>query len=65
MVSDPRQRSFRAVLINTLIANITTSFLWSCVTFWMYLETRNVLVTAILGGSYMLGTALFGVPFGS
>ena len=65
MVSDPRQRSFRAVLINTLIANITTSFLWYCVTFWMYLETRNVLVTAILGGSYMLGTALFGVPFGS
>ena len=65
MVSDPRQRSFRAVLVNTLIANITTSFLWYCVTFWMYLETRNVLVTAILGGSYMLGMALFGVPFGS
>ena len=59
MVSDPRQRSFRAVLVNTLIANITTSFLWYCVTFWMYLETRNVLVTAILGGSYMLGMALF------
>ena len=65
MVSDPRQRSFRAVLVNTLIANVTTSFLWYCVTFWMYLETRNVLVTAILGGSYMLGMALFGVPFGS
>lgn len=65
MVSDPRQRSFRAVLVNTLIANVTTSFLWYCVTFWMYLETRNVLVTAILGVSYMLGMALFGVPFGS
>ncbi|QIK72421.1 MFS transporter [Propioniciclava coleopterorum] len=65
MVSDPDQRSFRAVLINTFIANVTTSFLWSAVTFWMYLETRNVLVTSILGGSYMLGMALFGVPFGS
>ena len=65
MVSDPRQRSFRAVLINTFVANITTSFLWFAVTFWMYLETRNVLVTSILGGSYMLGMAIFGVPFGS
>ncbi len=59
------RRSFTAVLANTLIANVTTSFLWFCVTFWMYLETRNVLVTSVLGGSYMLGLALFGVPFGS
>lgn len=65
MVSTPQQRSFHAVLINTFIATVTTSFLWSAVTFWMYLETRNVLVTSILGGSYMLGMALFGVPFGS
>lgn len=65
MVSDPRQRSFRAVLINTFVANITTSFLWFAVTFWMYLETRNVLITSILGGAYMLGMAVFGVPFGS
>ena len=65
MAPDPRQRSFRAVLINTFVANITTSFLWFAVTFWMYLETRNVLVTSILGGSYMLGMAIFGVPFGS
>ena len=65
MTSDPRQRSFRAVLINTFVANITTSFLWFAVTFWMYLETKNVLVTSILGGSYMLGMAIFGVPVGS
>ncbi|MFP5416570.1 MAG: MFS transporter [Actinomycetes bacterium] len=60
-----RQRSFTAVLGNTFVANLTTSFLWYCVTFWMYLETRNVMVTAILGGAYMLGFAVFGVPFGS
>lgn len=60
-----RQRSFIAVLVNTFIANITTSFLWFATIFWMYLETRNVMVTAILGGAYMLGMAVFGVPFGS
>ena len=60
-----RRRSFSSVLVNTFIANLTTSFLWQCVVFWMYLETRNVLVTAILGGAYLLGFAVFGVPFGS
>lgn len=60
-----RRASFTHVLVNTLIANITTSFLWFCVVFWMYLETRNVMVTAILGGAYMLGMAVLGVPFGS
>lgn len=53
------------MLVNTFIANLTTSFLWQCVVFWMYLETRNVMVTAILGGAYMLGFALAGVPLGS
>ena len=60
-----RRRSFTSVLVNTFIANLTTSFLWQCVVFWMYLETRNVMVPAILGGAYMLGFAIFGVPFGS
>lgn len=65
MVTDPRQRSFRAVLINTFIATVTTNFLWSAVTFWMYLSTKNVLITSILGGAVLLGMAVFGVPFGS
>ena len=60
-----RRRSFAAVLVNTFVANLTTSFLWQAVVFWMYLETRNVMVTAVLGGAYMLGFAIFGVPFGS
>lgn len=65
MTSDPRQRSFSAVLLNTFIATVTTSFLWSAVTFWMYLETKNVLITAVLGGAMLLGVAVLGVPFGS
>ncbi|MFZ1410883.1 MAG: MFS transporter [Micropruina sp.] len=58
-------RTFRNVLLNTLIANVTTSFLWFALTFWVYLETRSVLATSILGGSYMLLAAAVGVPFGS
>lgn len=33
-------KKFTQVLINTLIANVTTSFLWFALTFWAYLETK-------------------------
>ncbi|WP_306770343.1 MFS transporter [Microbacterium sp. 18062] len=58
-------RSFYQVLANTLVANVTTSYLWFALTFWAYLETRSVLATSIIGGSYMLLVAVFGVVFGA
>ncbi len=58
-------RSFYQVLVNTLVANVTTSYLWFALTFWAYLETRSVLATSIIGGSYMLLVAVFGVVFGA
>jgi DHA3 family multidrug efflux protein-like MFS transporter len=58
-------KRFYGVLVNTLIANVTTSFLWFALTFWVYLETRSVLATAIIGGSYMLLVALFSIMFGT
>lgn len=56
---------FKHVLFNTLIANVTTSYLWFAVTFWAYLETKNVMATAIIGGVYMLLVALFSIVFGT
>ncbi|WP_281286415.1 MFS transporter [Agromyces intestinalis] len=58
-------RTFVQVLVNTLIANVTTSFLWFALTFWVYLETRSVLATGIIGGAYMLLVAVFGILFGT
>lgn len=58
-------RSFIQVLINTAVANLTTSFLWFGLTFWAYLETRSVLATGLIGGTYMLFIAFFGILFGS
>lgn len=57
-------RAFYQVLVNTAVANVTSSYLWWGLTFWAYLETRSVLATAIIGGSYMLLVALLGVVFG-
>lgn len=58
-------KNFYNVLVNTLIANVTTSYLWFALTFWVYLETRSVLATAIIGGSYMLLVAIFSIIFGT
>lgn len=58
-------RAFRQVLGNTLVANVTSSYLWFALTFWAYLETRSVMATAIIGGGFMLFTAALGTFFGT
>lgn len=58
-------RTFFQILVNTAVANVTTSYLWFALTFWVYLETRSVLATGIIGGAYMLLVAAFGMVFGS
>lgn len=57
--------AFANVLVNTLIANVTTSFLWFALTFWVYIETQSVLATGIIGGAYMLFVAFFAMAFGT
>ena len=58
-------RTFAQVLVNTAVANVTTSYLWFALTFWVYLETRSVLATGIIGGAYMLLVALCSMAFGT
>ena len=58
-------RTFLQVLVNTGLANVTTSYLWFALTFWVYLETRSVLATGVIGGAYMLLVALFSMTFGT
>jgi DHA3 family multidrug efflux protein-like MFS transporter len=59
------RRIFTHLLANTAVANVTTSYLWFALTFWVYLETRSVLATGIIGGAYMLFVALSSILFGS
>ncbi|MGH1548034.1 MFS transporter [Leifsonia poae] len=58
-------RTFAQVLVNTAVANVTTSFLWFALVFWVYLETRSVLATGIVGGAYMLLVAVVSLLFGT
>src|SRR6185369_8930407 len=43
-------RTFRRLLVNSLISGVTSSFLWFALTFWVFLETRSVVVTGVIGG---------------
>ncbi|UOQ58379.1 MFS transporter [Leucobacter allii] len=58
-------RTFLHVLVNTAVANLTTNFLWFAVVFWVYLETRSIMATGVLGGAYMILIALSSMWFGS
>ncbi len=58
-------RTFHLLVGNTLIASVTNSFVWFALTFWVYLETRSVLATAMIGGGYMLFMAVSGMFFGT
>ncbi|MFJ6535955.1 MFS transporter [Paenarthrobacter sp. NPDC091711] len=62
---EQRSRTFYGILVNTALANITTSYLWFALTFWVYLETRNVIATGVIGGAYMLLIALSSISFGT
>ncbi|WP_425307445.1 MFS transporter [Ammonicoccus fulvus] len=56
--------NFHRVLINTVVANFATAFLWFGWSFWVYLETRSVLINAIISGSYMALLSITSIFFG-
>jgi DHA3 family multidrug efflux protein-like MFS transporter len=57
--------TFRLLLGNNLIANITNFTVWFAVTFWVFLETRSVFATGMVAGIYLVFTAGLGIWFGS
>ncbi|MGH8930611.1 MAG: MFS transporter [Egibacteraceae bacterium] len=57
--------TFRRLLVNTLVSGVTSSFLWFALTFWVYLETRSVVATAVIGAAFSLSSAVFGPAYGT
>lgn len=58
-------KTFYALVANTLLASVTNNFLWFALTFWVYLETRSVIASSMIGGGYMLLFAASGIFFGT
>ena len=57
--------SLPKLVANTVVASTTNNFLWFARTFWVYLETRSVVATSVVGGAYMLLFAASGIFFGT
>ncbi|MBD2121885.1 MFS transporter [Trichocoleus sp. FACHB-262] len=58
-------KTFYAVLANSLLASLTNNFVWFAVTFWVYLQTKSVLVMSVMAGVYLVTVALSGFFLGS
>jgi DHA3 family multidrug efflux protein-like MFS transporter len=58
-------KKFYSILINNLFALFANSYLWFGVTFWAYLQTKSIFVTAIIGGTYPLLATICGIIFGA
>ena len=59
------QRVFLHVLLNTLVVSVTNFTLWFAITFWVFLETRSVFATGMIGGIFLVFTTLTGIWLGS
>ncbi len=61
----PSIRAFYLLLINNLVASTTTSFIWFALTFWVYLGTRSVIASSLVGAMFPLFSSALGVIFGT
>lgn len=57
-------KSFYLLLANNALASVTNFTVWFALTFYVFLETRSVFATGVMGGVYLVLTALCGVWFG-
>lgn len=58
-------KTFYSTLGNSLAAFLINTFVWFAVIFWVYLETRSVIATAVMAGIYTTTVALSGLFLGS
>ncbi len=56
---------FYKLLFSALIAGTTNNFVWFALTYFVYLQTKSVVSTGVVGGVYLLATVLSGFWFGS
>lgn len=58
-------QAFRRLMVNSLVSGVTSTFLWFAMTFWVYLETRSVVTTGVIAGTFSLVAALVGPLVGT
>lgn len=57
--------AFHKILANNLVQNIVNFTVWFALVFWVFLETRSVFATGMIGGIYLVFNAGGAIWFGS
>lgn len=58
-------KTFYQLLANSLLAALANNFVWFALSYWLYLETKSVLATSIMGGTFLVAMAFSSIWFGS
>ena len=58
-------KTFYRLLGIALLVATTNNFVWFALTFWAFLTTRSVISTSVMGGIFLVLTAVSGIWFGS
>jgi len=58
-------KTFYVILANSLVASLINNFVWFAVTFWVYLQTENVMVMSVMAGIYLITVSFSGIFLGS
>ena len=58
-------KAFYHLLGDTLFVSVINATVWFAITFYAYLQTQSVMVTGIIGGIYLVATAISGFWFGN
>ncbi len=58
-------KTFYHLLVNGLIVATKNNFVWFALTYWVYLETRSVISTGIVGGLFLVANAVSSFWLGS
>lgn len=58
-------KAFYHILTNTLVANVASGYIWFALIFWSIEQTNSVIAPSMMGGIYLIFTALSGIWFGS
>ncbi len=58
-------QTFHTVLANSLIATITNSFVRFALTFWVFLSTKSLIATSLIGGIFAISNMFSAFVFGT
>src|SRR5690554_3789086 len=56
---------FHQLLANTFLVSMKNNFVWFALTYWVYLSTKSVISTSLVGVTFLVAAAVSSVWLGS